>query len=267
MDFFINPQKEFLAVRHSYLNGNNLNLEHAVEETLALEKYTCGRKIVPCFEADLLQVQETKEVVLTHQNFIPLSQKKYQEYHEKSIATSLVEALEKVAAYKQKNPEQRIVVCLELKPITARETIEKAVALLKEHDFGYDEAYFDSFYGEKLDQVRVANQLSLVPVANRLYRINYSISLHLLMNFAGVQFQMTKLKHKPEVITVPKKISFGHPGMPVIYGAMGSVKKLEEIAQDQQVVGAYLRFREGNMFRMLWDSVTNTQKLRRFYLL
>ncbi len=251
----INPEKEFLVVRHSYLNGNALDLEDAVEKTLALEEHTAGREVVPGFEGDLLQVEETGEIVLTHRNFISLPEKRYQEFREKGIATSLDEALKRIAEYKQAYPDQRIVVCLEPKAITTDATLYQTVEDLKKCGFTNQEAYFDSFFGGKLDVVREANGS---------YGTNYPVSLHLAMNIFSKQVNVIKPKEKPDVVTIPTPMGFGHPQVPVIYGALGNLEKLKEMAQDPLVIGAYPRS-DKNTAEMLFDSVTNTSKMRKFY--
>jgi len=91
--------KEFLAIRHSVLNGNTYDVEKLVKDTLKLKKYINGRKIVPCFEGDITQVKETGEIILTHHNFIPVSQKKYADLKNRKLATSLKEVLEKIITY------------------------------------------------------------------------------------------------------------------------------------------------------------------------
>lgn len=247
---------EFLAVRHSVLNGNTYDVGKLVEDTLKLEQHLNGRRAVPCFEGDILQVAETGEIVLTHQNFSSLSKVKYQALREQKIAASLLEVLDKIAAYKQKNPDQKVVLCFEPKYITDKKTIDEAVLALKE--YGIQDAYFDSFFGGKLD---------LVQQANLKYGTNYPRSLHLIGNVGKRQLIMTPAEQGHDVLTVPHAMSFGKVKEPVIYGAVGSTEILERIAEDPQTVGAYIRLKEGagvkGALLKLWNSVTNTQELRK----
>lgn len=246
---------EFLAVRHSVLNGNTYDVGKLVEDTLKLERHMDGRKVVPCFEGDILQVAETGEIVLTHQNWSPLSRREYEALREQKIAASLQEVLDRVAIYKQKNPDQRVVLCFEPKYITAGETIDKTVQSLKE--YGIEDAYFDSFFGGKLDAVQQANQN---------HGTNYAKSLHLIGNLGRGQLMMTPAKQGYDVLTVPHAMSLGKVGEPVIYGAVGSTEILKRIAENPQVIGAYTRLKEGAGVKgalvKLFNSVTNTKKLR-----
>lgn len=254
----INPQTEFLVVRHSYLNGNTYVLENVIEETLSLEKHLNGRKAVLCLEGDVLQVEETGEVVLTHQNFQSLSQDTYQQLREKQIAASLQEVLEKVVS---QDSEQRIVLCFEPKAITKKKTIDATVQALAR--YGIADAYFDSFFGSKLD---------LVAAANNVYKTNYCRSLHLSGNIGSVHFPPQWLPYfSPaegyDIVTVPKKVSFGDVGEPVIYGAVGDVDTLKRVAEQPDVYGAYVRLKEGKgimgTLTMSWNSLTNTKRLRK----
>lgn len=254
---FINPQTEFLVVRHSYLNGNTYMLEQVIGETFSLEKHLNGRKAVLCLEGDVLQVEETGEVVLTHQNFQSLSQNTYQQLRKKQIAASLQEVLEKVHGYS----EQRIVLCFEPKAITKKKTIDATVQALAR--YGIADAYFDSFFGSKLD---------LVAAANKVYKTNYCRSLHLSGNIRSVHFPPQWLPYfNPvegyDIVTVPKKVSFGDVGEPVIYGAVGDVDALKRAAEQPDVYGAYVRLKEGKgimgALTMFWNSLTNTQRYRK----
>lgn len=247
----INPAQEFLIVRHSYLNGNNHNLAQSIEETLRLEKYTNGRTIVPCFEGDILAIEETGEVVLTHQNFLPLHADQYQHLHQQKLASSLDSVLEKVAQYQSHHPNQRVVLCLEAKAITSQETITKAMQKIQE--YGIKEVYFDSFFGSKLDDVNLANQT---------LQQSFPTSLHLVGNLAQIPFMLTEPKKGYDLITVPTPLSFGNLGKPVIYGAVNSPKILQQVAEDPLTIGAYVRFKEQNPLVMLWNSFSNTPKLR-----
>ncbi len=248
---------EFLAVRHSVLNGNTYKIDSLVEETLGFGRYTHERSIVPCFEGDIIQVEETREIVLTHQNFVPLSKSNYRDLKERKLAASLQEVLDKIAAYQQRN-NQRVVLCLEPKFITSAATIDKTVQLLKE--YGLTDVYFDSFFGGKLDAVSEANAA---------YSTAYATSLHLIGNVGSSVLMMTKPEKEFTVITVPYPMSFGNIGRPVIYGAVGSLDLLERISEHPHVQGAYVRIKEGAGLRgaitNLYNSVTNTENFRRMY--
>ena len=259
MDSFIVKPDEFLAVRHSVLNGNSYDPKQLVEDTLGLEKYTNGRKVIPCFEGDLLQVEETGEVVLTHQNFSPLSKRKYEDLRSRSLASSLKEVLDKIARHRQENENQKVVLCFEPKSITAKTTIDETVRLLNEYEI--EHAYFDSFFGEKLDEVRKANEK---------YETNYSISLHLMGQILGKKIMVTQPRESYDIITVPHTMAVGNVNEPLIYGAVGSTDILEAVAEEPLVRGAYVRLKEGSgikgAFVKLWNSVTNTEKLRQKHI-
>ncbi len=260
-NFLIDPKKEFLIVRHSYLNGNTYVLENVIEETLSLENQLNGRKAVLCLEGDVLQVEETGEVVLTHQNFRSLSRDTYRQLRERQIAASLHEVLEKIAAFRDTCPEQRVVLCFEPKAITKKETIDATVQALTRYSIV--DAYFDSFFGSKLD---------LVAAANTGCQTNYGRSLHLSGNIGSVRFPPRWLPYfSPaqgyDIVTVPKKVSFGDVGEPVIYGAVGDVETLRRVAERPNVSGAYVRLKEGKgvggALKMFWNSVTNRESYRK----
>ncbi len=248
---------QFLAVRHSALNGNDYEVGKLVEDTLKYGAFTPDRKIIPCFEGDILQIQETDEVVLTHQNVGPLTEDKYRNLREMGIATSLGEVLDKISEYTANNADQRVVLCFEPKSGTTDDTIAETVRLLAEYDIR--DAYFDSFFGGRLDAVQEANEV---------HGTNYARSLHLWGNLGNFEAMVTKPKAGQDIITVPDPMSFGKmEGKEVIYGAVGSPERLMELARDPKVRGAYVRLKEGagmkGALTKLGNSVTNTQKLRR----
>ncbi len=259
--FLIDPEKEFLVIRHSFLNGNTYDLDRLLEDTSALEKYLNGRRAVLCLEGDILQLEETGEVVLTHRNFMPLPQSTYRKLHEREIAASLQEVLDKISGFYQKTPEQRVLLCFEPKVITAKATIDTTVRLLQER--GIKDAYFDSFFGRKLDDVATANER---------YGTGYKRSLHLSFHIGTLSTLYFPLPYFTprtayDIVTVPKKVSFLEIGEPVIYGAVGDVETLQRVAENPNVYGAYVRRKEGKgmigAFKMFWNSVTNKERFRR----
>lgn len=254
----IHEPKEFLAVRHSVLNGNTYDVGELVDDTLKLGRYAPERHIVPCFEGDLIQVRETGEIVLTHQNLFPLSQAHYKKLKEEKIAASLREVLDKIAEYKARN-SQRVVLCFEPKHMTSTATIDETVRILKE--YGITDVYFDSFIGDKLDAVHDANLE---------HETAYGRSLHLIGNIGSIQLMTTEPKETSDICTVPYPMSFGELGQPVIYGAVGSPAVLERLAEQSNCVGVYVRLKEGAGIRGLvtktWNSVTNTRRLRETHI-
>lgn len=239
------PPEKFLVVRHGYLNRGGLELEREVELVNENGKYTCRRAIVPCFEGDLVQLP-TGEAVFTHQSFRPLSEARFRALREQGIATSLREVLDHAAQFRDKNPDVKLWYCFELKPATTEPTVQEAIRLLGEYRLGG--VYFDSFFGGRLD---------IVDKANSEQGTHHPKSLHLLGNVYGMQLSMTHPVTGYDVVTVPSPVSFGRPGEPVIYGAVGDPKTLERIARDPQAVGAYVRFNARTVLRMIIQSVTN----------
>lgn len=250
-ELIVDPKKEFLVVRHRCLNVNSYYIEECVYQMLKLGKHTNGRAVVPCLEGDIIQVEQTGEIVLTHQSFIPLSQGKYRNLRELLLAAPLEEVLNKVAEYRQDNPNQRVVLCFEPKAITSDETISRVISELNR--YGIKDAYFDSFFGGKLD---------MVAAANRIHGTAYARSLHAIGNVANAKMLMTLPREGYDILTVPKVLSFGKLDEPVIYGAVSSAGKLEIAAGNPLVHGAYARFNE-NSQEMLWNSLTNRKRLRR----
>jgi hypothetical protein len=251
---------EFMIVKHSYLNNKDYDIARSVEDISKLEKHLNGRTSVPCFEGDLVQVRETGEIVLTHQNWFPLTKKHYEDLRSRKIAAPLNEVLDKFGRFKQCNPDQKVVLCFEPKIITADETVYETVYQLREH--GLKDAYFDTFFSDKLKAVEQAN-----------YELGteYQRSLHLLGNVGNVQFQFDKVVPDGfDITTTPEAVSFGKSKCPTIYGAVGSIEMLEKISEDQNAIGAYARLTEGSGIKGLikkgWNSITNTEKLRRIHL-
>lgn len=251
----VRPNAEFLTVFHSYLNGNDLCFRRAVDTALQLQPYLHGRQVIPCFEGDVLQVP-SGEIVLTHQSFREISEEKYKKLRDVGIATSLDEVLDKYQAFKENNPLQRVIIALELKSITTDETIDKTIKKL--HDRKITDVYFDSFFGGRLD---------VVDKINKKYGTNYIRSLHLIAQFGSQYLMMSRAKNGQEVYTVPYKMSLGIPRDFTIYGAVGSIKNLERVVDDEKVIGAYTRFKEKGPLTMLWNSVTNKAHLRRHFVL
>ena len=246
----------FLIVKHSVLNGNSYDIGAHVEDALSYQKHLGDRKAVPCFEGDLLQVAGTGEVVLTHQNFVPLTQKRFRMLYGNGLAISLSEVLDRVGEYKQRNPDQKLVLCFEPKPITTDETLDETVKQLKEHNI--QDAYFDTFF---------AGRLSALGKAFSNHRLTLPRSLHIIGNAGEAQLHLERTQPEDyDVVTVPSGMSFGFVGNDSIYGAVGSVDKLEWAAAHPEVRGAYVRLKEGSGVRgeltKLWNSVTNTRRLR-----
>ena len=252
----VDPEKEILIVRHSYLNGNSYDLGKVVDETLELRKHTSGKEIIPCLEGDIIQLEDTGEPVLTHRNFLRLRQEKFRDLRKTGRAATLTEALDRLDAYLQTSKDQRVVLCFEPKAITSHFTIEKTVEELRRR--GIRDAYFDSFFGGALDSV---------DEANLRHTGEYAKSLHAVGNLGRWKITLPKPATGYDVLTVPKKLSVGNPGVPVIYGAVGSTKLLAELAERPNTVGAYVRFKEGTglwgTIKMAFNSVTNTIDLRR----
>ncbi len=265
MGDLIDPKKEFLVVRHSFLNGPNLNLEHAVSETLQLQGHLDAahikRKVVPCFEGDLVQT-DMGQPILMHphlfQNLYSLSPSAFLKLHSRGLAARLEDTLAMVATYQAKHPDQRVFLCLELKLPTQYDTIRSAVKLLQ--DYGIKDAYFDSFFSHQLNRLDAVNSM-----ADADYPATYPKSFHLIGNVSMVQFRLGRARY--DFITVPSATSFGDPDCDVIYGAVGSVRQLQRVAKDERTLGAYVRFKEGKWLTMLWNSMTNTERLRKAYVL
>lgn len=257
MVFSIVKGNEFLAVRHSVLNCHDWDVCDLVEDTLKLGKYTPGRVVVPCAEGDLVQVQETGEIVLTHQDFLPLHKGKFKDLRERGLAVSLREVLDKVVDYRQKNADQRFVLCLEPKAITNRGTIRETIALL--HEAGLNDVYFDSFFAGNLDAIQEVNEEKST---------HYERSLHPWASLGRVPFTVNRPKKGYDIISCSHVMSFCDLQEPLIYGAVGTSGILEKIAERPEVRGGYIRFHEGGAGPLgalvkLFNSVSNTETLRR----
>jgi len=247
----LNSEDEFMVVRHSLLNGIGYSFEDAFSESLTLQNYVRSRKIVVCFEGDLHQIEETNEPVFTHRNSIKVDIATSLRFRKMGIIATLDEVIDSISLFKKKFSANRIVLCVELKQITRRDTIKKVMLKFKENNI--TEAYFDSFYGDKLDEVSEINEE---------IETNFEKSFHVFGSISNLIFSLAKPKHGYDVLTVPMITSFGKPDRQLIYGTVNSKNKLRKIAKLNNVIGAYIRFREGNPLFLLFNSVRNTERFR-----
>ena len=235
----INPQKEILIVKHRILNNSQLNFEQEIDKIYQeLGHSVNGRQIVLCFEGDYMAPSWSNDVILVHGSYAP-SMDKFQDLREQGVAAYLAEVLENVD-----KSDQRFYVCLEAKISTTAEATDKAVDSLKQA--AVEKAYFDSFFGGKLNHVHQANQLQ---------RTSYPTSLHLLAKIGGIDFAVSNGEHN--VVTIPNAVAFfarGTPEKPIIYGAVGSKEKVKKIAEDPNALGAYWRGDESSSVKMLINS-------------
>lgn len=256
-------------VNHSALNHlrEEDELARIVQSTADMQHHISGRVLSTTIEGDVVEVVETGEIVLTHKSWLPLHQKEYIALRKQKLAVSLTEVLDIVSNYKSRTG-QKVELCLELKAITSADTINKTILLLKRYpDIN---AYFDSFFGHKLDEALSAMKDNNSDSDNK---ISLPRSLHLVGNIGHVKFMMTPpttYVYEPrgyEIITVPFPMSIGHPGENVIFGAVGSLTQLQKLAEDLHVRGVYARFKEGpGITGGIWkiiNSVTNDPRLRR----
>ena len=247
----IDPEKEFIIIRHSLLNGVGYSFEKAVSEALALQGYVGNRKIVVCFEGDLHQIQESGEIVFTHRNTIKVDIETSLRFREMGIISSLDEVVEAILSFKKELVNTRLIFCIELKQITWFSTIKKTMLKLKENNI--TEVYFDSFSGNKLDEVSEIN---------KQIGTDFERSFHVIGNIYRMIFSFKKPKYGYDILTVPSVMSFGRLNKPLINGAVNSHHMLRRIAKSNNVLGAYVRFREGNPLFLLFNSVRNTKWFR-----
>ncbi len=238
----VNPEKEILVVRHRILNNPNPNFEQEIESLSKLQEHTGQRKVVPVFEGDILETRWGKDVIMTHQTMISPSKRKFEALRKDGLAAYLNETIEKAAKYQ----ELGFVVCLEPKRNITPQGIERAIVALQTHNL--DRAYFDSFFGKKLDYVIETN---------KIIGTQYPTSYHVVSTFGSSYFAFAGMDNKPDVITVPSAMAFGRFSGPIIYGAVGSTKKLERLAQIPNVIGVYARIKEKRSLKMLLNSVRN----------
>jgi len=122
---------------------------------------------------------------------------------------------------------------------------------LKENDI--TEVYFDSFNGNKLDEVSEIN---------KQLGTNFEKSFHVIGNVYKTVLSLKKPKYGYDVLTVPFGMSFGKLDKQLINGAVNSRHKLNRIVKSDNVLGAYVRFREGNPLFLLFNSIRNTKWFR-----
>ncbi|MBS3078705.1 hypothetical protein J4218_01155 [Candidatus Pacearchaeota archaeon] len=259
----IDTQKEFLVIRHGFLNSNGYFIEELVENGRNLEGFidrgrAVRRKVVTCLEGDLIQVEETGEPVFTHQSFTRLGLDKFRRLKEDNIATSLSEVLDNYQGFKSKQPHEKLVLCIEPKLITSMNTLRKLFEQLAKRQI--PDVYFDSFYGNRLDDIHTLNQ-ETGNVFDRSYHMLFG---HL--GPIGITFPVISPILGYDIVSTQYPISFGKLNFPTIYGAVGSLKKLQKCSEDSNALGAYVRFKERDGIlgstRMLIKSVLNTKKVR-----
>jgi hypothetical protein len=248
-DFF--DVRDFSMVHHSALNCVGADHSNLLTQATQLGAYLGGRNVVSVAEGDLTQTHDG-ELLLTHRNFTSLGRRKYTDLRDRGIATTLDEALDSLSSARFHLPEHNIRACIELKWCTSPDPLLKAVAAIDERDLS-GAVYFDSFFGHLLD--RVGNE--------------FPTSLHLGGSVGNLPlYAGTPMSRSPEVHTIPYATSFGSFGRPVIYGAVGSSDILHKISGDSNVRGAHYRPKDGKgikgNLRMLWTSVTNSERTRSF---
>jgi hypothetical protein len=242
----INSQKEILIVKHRTLNNSQLNFEQEVDRVHRELGYSInGRQVVLCFEGDYMQPSWSEDVVMVHGNFAP-SKDKFEQLRKEGFAAYLQEVLESFAKYNGK-----AVVCLEAKLGTKPAATYEAVRDLQRA--GIKRAYFDSFFGRKLD---------VVPSANVDCEASYPMSLHLIAKLGPIDISVSNGEH--DFVTVPNAMAFfakGRPKKPIIYGAVGNKRRVERIAEDPNALGAYWRGEEASSVRMLVNSFGRKKSL------
>ena len=105
-------ENEFLIHCHRVLNSPKLDVERCIGNSLELEQYLNGRKPIPYLEGDLAPVKETGEVVFAHKGLFSLSDSEYKHLRKTGVAVALAESLDKIAAYKQRDPNQKVGIFL-----------------------------------------------------------------------------------------------------------------------------------------------------------
>lgn len=233
---FLAKPSDFLVVQHDALNDPHLDLEKIMEDSLALGGYTSGRDIVPACEGDLFMLEETGELVLTHQNLGRVTKEIFKAKKGAGKAAYFNDVLEKYTfCPKPSSPR----LCLELKLSTSPEAIAKVQSELAKVGIGAESAYFDSFFGNKLDLVGGT----------------YAKSLHLWANVGSLRGEITAPEKGYDLLTVPRAMSFGEPTEPMVYGAVGSVREIEKAADNPFVLGVYPRIKKGSSVKMFLRSI------------
>ncbi len=240
----INPEKEFLIVRPCALNSPHPEFEQEAAIIAQLQEFTGQRKPVPVLEGDILEMKDSSDIILMHKSFMTPSKKKFKSLRDENYAAYLNEILEKVAAH-----NQDIVICLEPKRNITPQGIERTIVALQTHDI--KRAYFDSFFGKKLDDV---------VETNRRIGTQYPVSYHAIASFGPVYFAFSGMDNKPDIVTVISPLSFFRYNGPVIYGAVGSIEKMTTLAQRPNVLGVYLRTKEKQPLKMLLNSMIVRKK-------
>ena len=227
-----------LVVSHRELHNKDLDVSAVVErlhdtfgDTIA------GRTITTTLEGDYFASPWSDDVILAHKLLFAPSKEAFEDLRASGNAAYLAEVLERIATYQGEKP----TLCLEAKLGTTPVATKKIAQALKEH--GLD-AYFDSFIGWKLDDVKTANEELGTGYKTSLHACAKAGSLHI-----GIPGRTT-----PDIITVPSALAYFTRGKPVIYGAVGSIERAQAIAEDPEALGFYWRGKEASSARMLVNS-------------
>ncbi len=254
--FPVNPKKKLLIVRHSALNGD-FDLEKIVRECGELQPHI-EREVSVCLEGDLTQVRGTGEIILTHQTLFSPSEARYERLRADGIAVPLDGVLQKIADYNATHPNQRVVICLELKIPTSEQTISTAVKELKHYGL-LDDVFFDSYFGPRLGQAKRTSFMQL----------GYTLpcTLHLLAKLGPVNINLPGApRHCYDIVTASLPSAFGEPTDHMIYGAVKSLEEIKRLAANNLVVGLYDRRKDGSVTRMARASIGNKIEFRHPYL-
>jgi hypothetical protein len=230
----------FLTVNHDTLNNPNIDFEKVFEDSNSLESNLNGKTVVSCCEGDLLQTSDTDEPIFTHASISAPNQYQFEQLRDAGKAAYFTEILEKYLRFKSDHPDQRMVLCIELKMPTKKRIISETNVKLISNHLSHKDVYYDSFFANKLDH--------LIPI--------FPKSLHLMANIGNVDFCVNKSRFGYNFVTVPEKTSFGkYSTSPVIYGAVGSLERLQRCADEENCIGAYTRFKEGSALKMFAKSI------------
>lgn len=214
----------FFCIFHRAHNDPNIDVNKLIESS----KSTIAREHKIALEGDLVTYND--EIVLTHQNFLPLSKKRFEKLEANNLAIPLEKALNRLKPFKDK-----IWLVLEIKISLKDKHIIKAQEICKKH--GFTNVIFDSFFHHRLKHVKKP----------------FKRAKHFFFHIGKIK------KHTPlaDFIVLPYITSFGNPKRNYIAGAVNTKEVLQKVIQDKQCQGIFLRLNDYSIWHMALKSLTN----------
>jgi hypothetical protein len=225
--------KPFMIIYHRALNNKEPDIRTLENQVNILGRYITGRKPALALHGDLT---EYYGILFFAHNY---NTKTFDTLRDIGFASHFKETIKYI---RENHPETTLYI--ELKPGITKNGMKQVVNILKEneiHDYMYD-----SISGKELD---LAHDMDY----------GCMTSYHLMGYFNGIEIPSVPSlapRHKYTVTTIPYITTIGNPKMPMIYGMVNSLKRLQKAAEKDNVVGAIIRFDDSNIIKIVGKSMS-----------